>query len=505
MIPTSDTYRPFPALRRVGVGVKFGLVDLTAKPGASFSVSEKGALPFGGRTINNVYSPGGKYASLEPNIWRLDSTFDILPDDAAAVETGWWTDTYSGEDGTFAAPPWIRYDFAAPVSTIGWSLFFDDKAGQYATAVRATSYDASGAEMDVFEFSCESAVAYIQHELEGYSAVKFEFLSTSEPFRRVRLAEVDFGLAEVWDADRVGSVSLTAGADILAASFPAREVRFTFDNSDMVFDLFDPEGLYVYLRDGQEVEVSLVIGGESVYMGAFSFTSASVESTPITPTIQADDIVLRLDGELYGPGNDGITTLSAAVSAVLGDTSVPLFYADGVADRAVRNSVPENTTKREALRMLAQAAMVSVFTDRYGTIRFVPLDVGEPVGELTPDELYDYTGISISPPVDRVELTSAPIEGDKAVYTAGDGKQVSSFSNPCVAPSAGADVAAWLLAGSNRRKRYSVRNRCDPAVDIGDTIRIHDIYKRAGAAVVTSYEITFGTGGLSALTGGVGT
>lgn len=503
MIPVSDTYSPFPALRRVGVGVKFGVVDLTAKPGATSSVSEEGALPYSRRTINDIYTPGGKYASLERNLWRLDGTFDILPDDTADIETGWWTESISGEDGVFATAPWIRYDFAAPVSTIGWSLFFDDKAGQFASSVRATCYDAEGAVMDVYEFVCASAVAYIEHDVAEYSAVLFEFLSTSEPCRRVRLVEVDFGLAEVWDADRVGSVTLYAGLDPMAATFPAREVLFTFDNSDMVFDLFSPEGLYQYLQDGQEVEVTLVIGGESVYMGQFSFTDITVQQTPITPTIQADDIVLRLDGESAPVGNDGDTTLSSAVSLVLGDTVVSVVYGDGCAERAVRNSIGENVTKREALRLLAQAAMCSVWTDRYGAIHIAPADPGEVVQTLTPDVLYDYTGVSVAQKIDVVELTSAPIEGDKAVYTAGSGRNKMSVSNPCVASSAGASVAEWMLAVSGRRKRYSVRNRCDPAVDIGDTLRIHDIYKHIGSAVVTSYEITFGAG-LSCITGGVG-
>lgn len=503
MIPVSDRYNPYPPVRRVGVGIKFGVIDVAAKPGATASVSENGALPYSSSTINDVYSPSGKYASLERDLWRLDGTFDILPDDPAAAETGWWTDSVSGEDGAFASPPWIRYDFAAPVSTIGWSLFFDNKTGQYASSVRATCYDAAGAVMDVYTFACEGPVAYIEHDLADYSAVMFEFLATSEPLRRLRLCEVDFGLAEVWDADKIGTVTFLAGLDVMAAAFPAREVRFTFDNSDKVFDLLDPQGLYEYLQDGQEVETTLVIGGESVYMGKFAFTDVSIDSSVITPTIQADDIVLQLDGETAAAGTDAVVTLSAAVTTALGDTAVSVVYGDGVSGRSVRYSVPDNTSKREALRMLAQAAMCSIWTDRYGVIHIAPADVGEVVGELTPNELYDYTGVSVAARVDVVELSAASDGGDTVVYTAGSGRNRMSVTNNCVAPAAGADVAAWMLTMANRRKRYSVRNRCDPSVDIGDTIRIHDIYKHIGAATVTSYEITY-NGGLSAVTGGVG-
>ena len=213
MIPVSDNYNPFPSFRRVGVGVEFGVVDVDSKRVATPSASEAGFLPYVSRTINDIYSPTAAYASFEPDLWRLDGTFEVLPDNTDGVETGWWTSGLSGADGVFSSPPWVRYTFSSPVSSIGWMLYFDDLAGTYASSVRATCYDASGAVVDTYTFECREPVARIGHEVAQYYSVLFEFLATDAPFRRVRLCEIDFGLREKWDAERVGNVVMLSGLD----------------------------------------------------------------------------------------------------------------------------------------------------------------------------------------------------------------------------------------------------------------------------------------------------
>lgn len=516
MIPTSDTYNPFPSFRRVGVALKYSIVDVDAKDtvskvaaGGWLGVQKVGDV---GDTFDNVYAPSAKYASYEPNLWRLDGSFSILPDSQKNVATGLWWGDLSDKNGDFQpkivnyvnyGKPAMQYTFSSPISTVGWSFFFDPTIGEYPTSVEAVCYDADGAEIDTHEFACEAATAYIPHEVAEYTKVTFTFNSWSKPFRRVRLMEIDFGLTEVWDADRVGEVRLVGGMSPTADAFPSRQVTFTFDNSKKVFDLLDPQGIYRFLQEGQTIETSLVIGGEHVFMGDFTFSDVSIGTSVLTPTIQGDDIVMRLDGEMCAKGDDGTCTLETAVTWALGGTDATVRYAEGVAPRIVRKSIGENTSKREALRMFAQAARCTVYTDRYGVICFAPPVIGDVVGEITADELYSYSGVSVEAVVDAVEVSSSPLEGDAQTYTSGNGKKKKTISNPCVAPSAGQAVADWILAVSNWRKKYSVQNRCDPAIDIGDTIRIDDIYHHMGKAVVTEYTTTF-NGGLSTITGAVG-
>lgn len=199
---------------------------------------------------------------------------------------------------------------------------------------------------------------------------------------------------------------------------------------------------------------------------------------------------------------------------MLGDYELECVFDGYIGSAEVTLSPPKDASVRECIRMLAQAAMCAVYIDRDGALRFTQLSpADESVGDITADELYDYSGVSISEPVDGVKLTvsseyNLDSEGKpvSTVYTAGStavGAVMQSFSNPCVASSNGASCAAWLLAGLKMRKQYAVKNRCDPAVEIGDTVRIDDIFANRENAVVTGIEISY-DGTLSAVTKGVG-
>lgn len=506
MIPTSDSYNPFPAFRRVGVALKFSVIDVDAKNTIIEKSAEKTTLGSVGATVDGNYSVPAKYATLERDFWALDGTFSIVPDDPGDT-LGWWSDllyTYAGRNSAT-----LSFEFSKPVSSTGWSLYFDDRVNEYPHAVNITCYGADGEQSFLSSYSIESATEYIEQPVENYTKISFEFKKTRGNARRIRLLEVDFGLTEVWSADKIGSVTMVAGCDPAARAFPARECTFTFDNSKKVFDLLDPQGIYTYLQDGQTIDARLIIGGESVFMGDFWFEDVSVSSASVlTPTITSYDIVMRLEKQICATGDDSLVPLSTAVTWALGGTAATVAYGDGVAARTVRKSIPEKTTKREALRLFAQAARCTIYTDRYGVIQIREPVIGDVVGELTADELYSWAGVSVEAKVDRVELNAMPINAASTgaadyQYSAGAGDKVESFSNSCVAPSSGQAVADWLLAMCNWRKKFAVQNRCDPAVDILDTIRIHDIYGHTGASMVTAYNIEY-SGGLSATTEAVG-
>jgi hypothetical protein len=132
-----------------------------------------------------------------------------------------------------------------------------------------------------------------------------------------------------------------------------------------------------------------------------------------------------------------------------------------------------------------------------------PLDVSETADdELNPDNMYSMGGVGVSEPVDCVELTVYNEYAEtETLYTSGAGRRVKAVENPCAHN--GQEVADWILAQCNRRIRYDKQNRGNPAVEIGDTLKIHDAYSENRNAVVIGQDINF-DGGLSAKTKAVG-
>lgn len=516
MIQTLPNYRPFPTVRDVDFRIAFSVMDTNAKKDTTvLTASDPGVFNNPRATVNDVHEPTAGYIALERDLWRLDGAFSSLPDDLSGIETGMWSEQISGSDGVFAEPIVYRYTFSSPISTLGWTLTFDPKTHQHASRVKITAYGENGTTvLDTGEYDNNDDVMMLQHYVGDYYAVEFAFLATSEPLRRLRLTEVDFGLTKSYDRNALGSVKIIYGADVLSRSLPMRELVFTFDNADKQYNLLNPDGVYQYLQEGQEITASAVIGGVPVDMGVFRFTKADVSRSGIVPEITAHDAVYALDGSVFTGATGAEMTLSSAIAAVLGDFDLPVRYEGDIASRLVTLSPPADVSVRECVRLLAQAAMSAVYIDRAGTLLFSEMaQANSPVSEITADELYDYSGVSISDPVHGVKLhVTSGFEFDEKenpiryTYTAGSldvGAIVTSFQNPCVAKSAGASVAAWLLAGLGRRKNYAVKNRCDPAVEIGDTIAAADIFGNFENAVVTGVEIDY-DGTLHAVTKGVG-
>ncbi len=510
----STSYEPYTQIRDVDLSLSFSVKDENAKKeNTVLSSEDKGVFSNLRTTVDGVFSPEGKYLTLEKNLWCLDGSMEAL-DEAERGETGFWSRSVSDCEGNFASPVTIQYTFPQAISTIGWILYFDKKSGQVATRVQVATYDGEGNLLQSAEFANDKETMEIFYIAENYQTVAFSFLATSEPCRRLRLMEVDFGMEKCYDRNSLGKVRLLYGADILCRALPAKELTFTFDNQDKQYNLLNPDGVYQHLQAGQEIRVAVLLNGEKVDMGPFYFTSADVSGSAIAPTVTAHDKLYFLDGDTFEEPDGCATTLSAAVQVILGQVKQAVAFDGDVGERAVVMAMPRGKTRRECLRLLAQAAMCTAYVDRDGVLRFCNLvPAAEENAALTADQLYDYNGVSIADPVDGVKLyVSGDLvldeAGEKTRYTfkAGEttaGSRGVTFSNPCVAPENGDAVAAWLLAGVQRRKHYSVLNRCDPAVEIGDTLRISDIFDNRETAVITGLDITFETG-LSAITEGVG-
>lgn len=503
MQATSPSFAPYDADRWVDFTVRFELLDVNARTSAVPSVSGQENISQLDQLTDMVDTMGGKYATLEDNCWVLDGTMDLLPDDVAGVQTGWWSDVLSDQDGVFSEPPQLWFSFGGiPISTVGFTLPFDVLTNNYATSIRATCYAANGTTVIAQQtFTNGEALCILDMPVQNYYSVRFDFLATSKPYRRIRLCECLFGIVQRFNWNSLETIDLTYGADLAAEALPSRQLTFSFNNLDKKYNLINPSGLYSYLQEGQDIYAHTIINGEAVDMGVFEYTSANGKDDDIIGEITANDYVLStLDAAVFTGGSNTTNTLQNAVSAVLSGTDIAASLAKP--SYTVSMAIPTDTTKREAIRYLAQAAMCSVWVDRAGVLQIRPLTVGtEADDELDANRMDSLGGISVSQPVQKVRLIvrnefTTDLNGNprttETQYEAGSGAKEKSYSNPCIAAANGQAVANWLLAQNNRRVHYDKPNRGNPAVEIGDTLKIYDAYGENRNAVVTEQTFRFG-------------
>ena len=346
----------------------------------------------------------------------------------------------------------------------------------------------------------------LQKFAQDYCAVEFTFFGTNEPFRMLRLVEVDFGISREFSADSVTDMRIVYGTSIDASAFPAKELRFTFDNSDGEFNILSPAGVYQYWRNGQVLRAKIKIGNELVNMGMFTESTAEIGKNRLLVKVRAHDQVYHMERQKYYPDQtitaNASVTLKAAVEDVLAGYDLKINY-NGLQNELVSCRVNGNHPKRAMIRYLAQAARCSVWIDRNNTLQFKRFAwPPSAVSKITADELYDWSGVSIAEEFSGCVLTvereleeTASGVGTSYTYTSGEsedtGTNTAMYENPCIAPGKEQTVCDWLLTAANWRKKYAVKNRCDPAVEIGDALRIADAFHNDDVAIVTGLDVTF--------------
>lgn len=352
------------------------------------------------------------------------------------------------------------------------------------------------------------------HFVQGYRAVEFTFYGTNGPLRMLRLAEVDFGVSKHFNRESIQSARIKYGMAPDGSAFPAKQIVFTFDNSNGEFNVLSPEGVYQYWRNGQVLTARIKVGDEIVPMGMFYVTKAEIGDNRLLAKVTAHDPCYQLANQKFYPSTlaeQESVRLDEAVPRALYGTDFEVDYG-GLEDELVSVAVRDTHDKRTILRYLAQAARATCWFDRDNVLRFRRIETAEEEdGSITADELYGWSGVSIAEEYTGVTLTvhrelqeGGEGGGDPTeTYTAGiaedTGTAVASYDNPCVAAVNGQAVADWLFSMANRRKKYAVKNRCDPAVEIGDTLVIADAFRNDDRAVVTGLDIEY-NGGLSCVT-----
>ena len=505
MRQTSENYNPFPDIRSPDVMMTFQVL--------STSITKQQIVPYSGEygiagtvydTINGQSMLAHKYATTERYGWPLDGSCYVMPN--SGVETGYWTNDVTDENGSFSSPVMLGYTLPKPIHTLGWTFHFDEPTRIYSPYVLAICLDENNELVDEYEGLLEDDALpengwRLTHSVSGYTTVYFYFYGLNEPYRLFRLVEVDFGLSRTFTKDDFAEVDFQYELALDGSALPAKKLSFVFDNSDKEFNVLNPIDVYQYWRNGQSVSGNIRIGDDVINMGTFFISRAEIGQNYLTAKVTAYDQVKQLGEQKFYPGTlnqQDYVTLQTAVEKVLDGYDIGVEY-NGLGSEKVCLKISDNHTKRAVLHYLAQAVRASVWIDRDNTVQFKRLEVkSTPDAELTADALYNWSGVSVAEEVRGVTLTvQHDLDEDTptVTYTSGtpdaEGDTAASYSNPCVYEDNGQDVADWLLVMANMAKKYAVKNRCDPAVEIGDTYKIADVFENDDSAIISGIDIHY--------------
>ena len=232
MYNTSEAYKTameMPVLEPGILEVSFGLVDPTAKSDAELSDNDNIYWSDLSRVVYAIDQPY-LYGTLEPGFFALDGLCiaAVLEGETPQIYQGYVSDSISDASGNFTANPIITIDFTDTHSINSLTLFFDEIDNEYCSSVKIT-FKQDSTIIDETTYTFTSYLAETDLEVEDFNQIIIEFIETSEPYRRVRLSQILFGVYKEWStANGIIKAVQTQKNDPVTIRLP--EADFTFTN-----------------------------------------------------------------------------------------------------------------------------------------------------------------------------------------------------------------------------------------------------------------------------------
>lgn len=518
----SAVYAP---IRKTSAKVNFEILDNAAYTDASLSASSEAPLSRIVQVTNKTRQMSNKYATFERDYFRLDGSFRIPPrPEEANSELGWWSGDICGADGVFEVPQVFTLNFSEPHNSMGLTLIFDATANEYPSDFDINVYQENDVLIATETVSTNKKTTYVWVKgLDDYGKIVITIRKWAKPYRRARIVEIDFGVFQVYEGDKLVKVNLIEQMNVVGDTLPANELKFVIDNSNKEFNILNPSGFYRFLKERQEISLSIGVEIEDdlfeyVSMKGYYLTDWQSDEGALTTTFTARNVFELLEKEYV---QTVVKNLYELAVDVLIKAGIPKYFIDPTLKEIQTNGFIDKVTYRKALQCIGIASKSAVYQDRNGILIIKPFEILAEstsyvyfagfdmfTGMITPTVYsgYDMKNITFDnvykePQINLEKLLQAlvmvvNINGVKTEYTYhNEGVKegaVMKCDNPLIISEEQAStIAKWIIAESNLRAIYQVNWRQNPTLECGDIVFIEDSYGAEKQSRITKQEFEF--------------
>lgn len=450
-----------------------------------------------------------RYGTGELNFTVLDGSFQFPPD-SSPEEAGYISDVCV-EDGHH---PKITLSFSKihtaniPGITITWSETFDEWADTFIL----TAYSGSAVVSSKTISGNSFAVSQIDWSIFGYDSISIEVVSWCIPDRRARIEKILLGQFIVFEKDSIFSFTHESSRDPISGQLPNDSITFTVDNSQQKWNPINPQGLYKYLYERQQISVQygMDIDGtvEWINGGRFFLSEWSVPANSIEASFTARDAFAylmvsnytgRMYGTLYEMAYDALELLDENVATFQISEELKKYTTD------ITDKDKSNYKDSDILQMVANAAGMAMYQTRDGVIvidRITDISSARTnlSGEIGMINNFSWPEITFSSPLKNVSCTLNVKSG-----TSTESKNYS-YPEPATGSGATQTVSNEMLSENilaqpknvlseaykvlSNRKKVSLSYRASPHFDALDYVLIHHQFGYSSILLTTrfSYE-----------------
>ena len=530
MIQVSRQYKEavYAPTRRAKAKVGFEILDNEAYNDNTSIVTGEAPISRKGQLTNKKRNMDHKYATFEKDYFKLDGSFCIPPTpDEGNSELGWWSDDISDENGVFTSYQILEFNFTEEHNSMGLTITFDTMANEYASDFDIEIYRLDGTLIHKEEVTDNDNPLYVLIKgLDNYGRIVITIKKWAKPYRRARITEVDFGVIQEYQDDKIIKLNMIEEMNIISDKIPSNEIKFTIDNKSKEFNILNPEGFYRFLKERQEVQASIGVEVrenefEYIPMGKFYLTDWQSDEGALTASFTARDVFELLESIDYKESLTN-TNLYDLAEDVLTKANVKDYFIDEGLKNIPTNGFIKSLNSRKALQYIGIAGKAAVYQDRQGILQikqFKVLDKRDTqyvyfagpdmfCGMIYPmaDEGYDMKNITF----DNI-YNEPQIKLDKLLYSLvmvvnnGEEKQEVTFYNEGIKEGSSfkvdnplintvehaEDVAKWIIEEYNLRAVYSINWRQNPCLECGDIVLVEDSYDAKKLSRITKQEFEY--------------
>ena len=468
--------------RRILLRALIDIID----PDITYEASTfSGAAPFSQATqiYDKIMEISPDYATLERNRWLLDGNFRIFPNDYQnAGQQGFASDVLSGDDGSFASPPWVQINFSNVTILQACSVYFP--SAEHDGVPDTFTVEVVQGETAYFSQTVTgntaSSASFDGFTVQNPDYIRVTVSKWSLPGRRARIPEIIPGLYEAWSGDTIAAFTVTQQANFACLALPYGTCQLNMDNLDRRFEPRSKDGIFQSIEERQGIQTAIGVrlaDGSAEYkpVGVYYQYSGGwkIGDNGLTMTWDLVDIVGLIANREYIPPSTLPTTLSgwvASIVAQLGDNFADRYTVDpNYASQALSTTV-DKVQGQSCGQVLLWACMAT------GTFPRADNETGkltvEPFwsqgNKLTLDNLNAYPIMKANNDLGAIIFTLA----NGAQYVVGGTSAASSdtvsVENPFITTQDQALTAARLILSTYGGNQLETVGRGDPSSEIGD-------------------------------------
>ena len=459
---------------------------------------------------DRVMDAPARYATLEPNRWLLDGSFNIFPDWYQVPENmGYTMDALSGADGAFEEPQVLTQPIERAGILQAFSVYFspDELDGVAADFTVEVVQGSTAYFSETITGNTKSSVAFEGFTVQNPDLIRLTVTRWSLPGRRVRVTEILPGVYEEWTDKMLASFSTTQQADFSCITLPYGTMHLSLNNVTKRFEPRRKNGLFASIEDRQGIEaligVKLPSGGvEYKRVGVYYQYGDGWKTSNNDMSIDwaLVDIVGLVAERTYLPPATLPTTLEGWISSVvaqLGDNFRSKYHVDpAYAKKPVTAKDKAAVTGKKCGDILRWACMAT------GTFPRADAETGC----LTAEPLWNQGNKTLLTALSAYPTMKANESVASLIFTLADGTQyvvsgnstssekTITIENPFIHTSAEALTAARLILSCYGGNVIETTGRGDPSGEVGDvdTIWLDESSATTARRKVQTFSISDG-------------